>query len=111
MRSPSSPPFGGVGHERGLMISYRARMISKRSCSDARFWFHSNVWDRSSTLLELLTGNRLSLLIERLLESYDHVVIRFAPPVMGLADAPLIASRVEGIIYAVESTVSESGRH
>ena len=26
-----------------------------------------------------------------------------SPPVMGLADAPLIASRVEGVIYAVES--------
>ena len=51
---------------------------------------------------ELLTGARLSILIERLLESYDHVVID-SPPVMGLADAPLIASRVEGVIYAVES--------
>jgi Mrp family chromosome partitioning ATPase len=37
-----------------------------------------------------------------LLESYDHVVID-SPPVMGLADAPLIASQVEGVIYAVES--------
>ena len=51
---------------------------------------------------ELLTGNRLSILIERLLEAYDHVVID-SPPVMGLADAPLIASRVEGVIYTVES--------
>jgi Mrp family chromosome partitioning ATPase len=51
---------------------------------------------------ELLTGNRLAMLIERLLESYDHVVID-SPPVMGLADAPLIATRVEGVIYAVES--------
>ena len=41
-------------------------------------------------------------LIERLLQHYDHVVID-SPPVMGLADAPLIASRVEGVIYAVES--------
>src|SRR5690606_11989180 len=51
---------------------------------------------------ELLTGNRLSVLIERLHEAYDHVVLD-SPPVMGLADAPLIASRVEGVIYAVES--------
>ena len=42
------------------------------------------------------------MLIERLLETYDHVIID-SPPVMGLADAPLIASRVEGVIYAVES--------
>lgn len=51
---------------------------------------------------ELLTGTRLSVLFERLLETYDHVVVD-SPPVMGLADAPLIASRVEGVIYAVES--------
>lgn len=51
---------------------------------------------------ELLTGNRLTLLVDRLLETYDHVVID-SPPVMGLADAPLIGSRVEGVIYAVES--------
>lgn len=51
---------------------------------------------------ELLTGNRLALLISRLQEQYDHVVID-SPPVMGLADALLIASRVEGVIYAVES--------
>ena len=46
---------------------------------------------------ELLTGTRLSVLFERLLETYDHVVVD-SPPVMGLADAPLIASRVEGDI-------------
>jgi len=51
---------------------------------------------------ELLTGNRFSLLIERLLEHFDHVVID-SPPVMGLADALLIANRVEGVVYAVES--------
>lgn len=51
---------------------------------------------------ELLTGNRLAQLIERLHEDFDHVVID-TPPVMGLADAPLIGSRVEGVIYAVES--------
>lgn len=51
---------------------------------------------------ELLTGNRLSLLIDQLLQHFDHVVID-SPPVMGLADAPLIASRVDGVIYAVES--------
>ncbi|GAN15624.1 tyrosine-protein kinase family protein, partial [Sphingomonas paucimobilis] len=57
---------------------------------------------------ELLTGNRLAILIEGLLDRYDHVVID-SPPVMGLADAPLIASRVEGVIYAVESHGISSG--
>lgn len=51
---------------------------------------------------ELLAGNRLAMLIDKLLKTYDHVVID-SPPVMGLADAPLIASRVEGVVYAVEA--------
>lgn len=51
---------------------------------------------------ELLTGDRLPKLIAALLETYDHVVID-SPPVMGLADAPLIGSRVEAVVFAVEA--------
>lgn len=51
---------------------------------------------------ELLTGFRLKLMLDELLKQYQHVVID-SPPVLGLADAPLIASRVDGVIYAVES--------
>ena len=51
---------------------------------------------------ELLTGTRMRQLIDRLHENYDHVVVD-SPPVMGLADAPLIAGHVDGVIYAVES--------
>jgi capsular exopolysaccharide synthesis family protein len=51
---------------------------------------------------ELLTGDRLDALIVALLERFDHVVVD-SPPVMGLADAPLIASKVEGTVFALES--------
>ena len=51
---------------------------------------------------ELLTGDRLPLLIQSLLPRFDHVVID-SPPVMGLADAPLIGSRVEAVVFAVEA--------
>lgn len=51
---------------------------------------------------ELLTGPRLDLLFETLLQHFDHVVVD-CPPVLGLADAPLIASRVEGVVYAVKA--------
>lgn len=50
---------------------------------------------------ELLSSDRLQKLIEILLQSYDHILFD-APPVMGLADAPLLASRVEGVIFVVE---------
>lgn len=51
---------------------------------------------------ELLSSERVDKLIVELLESFDHVIID-VPPVMGLADAPLIASRVEGVVFVLES--------
>lgn len=57
---------------------------------------------------ELLTTGRMAILLERLLQVYDHVVID-SPPVMGLADAPLIASLVEGVVYVVEAQGARSG--
>ena len=56
---------------------------------------------------ELLSGDRLDMLIAQLLTRFDHVIID-SPPVMGLADAPLIASKVEGTIYAVESNATRA---
>jgi succinoglycan biosynthesis transport protein ExoP len=50
---------------------------------------------------ELLNGDRLDRLLADMVGSFDQIVID-APPVMGLADAPLIGSKVEGVIYVVE---------
>jgi capsular exopolysaccharide synthesis family protein len=104
MRSPSVHHLGGVGHDHGL-----SNFLAGQDDIEALTF---NMADLGFTAMsagpippnaaELLTGTRLSLLLDRLLEVYDHVIID-SPPVMGLADAPLIASRVEGVIYAVES--------
>ena len=45
---------------------------------------------------------RLDQLLEELRGRFDHILID-APPVMGLADAPLLTSRVEGTVYVIES--------
>lgn len=52
---------------------------------------------------ELLRGDRLEAFLSDLLKTFDRVVID-APPVMGLADAPLITSHTEGTIYVVEAS-------
>lgn len=49
---------------------------------------------------ELLAGPALSALFTRLLDQYDHIVVD-GPPVLGLADAPLIASYAEGTMFVV----------
>lgn len=104
MRSPSVHHLGGVDHDRGLSNFLSGQEDIGQlvfEMSDLGFTAMS-AGPIPPNAAELLTGHRLELLIERLLETYDYVVID-SPPVMGLADAPLIASRVEGVIYAVES--------
>ena len=57
---------------------------------------------------DLLTGERLGALIERLLERFDHVIVD-TPPVIGLADAPLVGAAVESVVYAVEARTIQAG--
>jgi capsular exopolysaccharide synthesis family protein len=56
---------------------------------------------------ELLGSERLSKLIAALLTRYDHVLID-APPLLGLADAPLVARRVEGVLFVIEANGTKS---
>lgn len=51
---------------------------------------------------ELLAGNRVEQLLRELAPHFDNVVID-APPVMGFADAPLIGSQVESMVFVLES--------
>jgi len=57
---------------------------------------------------DLLTGDRMPMLIERLQQQFDHVILD-CPPVLGLADAPLVAGAVEGVIYVVEAGSIQAG--
>lgn len=104
MRSPSVHQLAGVDHDNGLSNF----LAGQDNIEPLIFEMHDfgisamTAGPIPPNAAELLTGNRLSQLITRLLDNYDHVVID-SPPVMGLADAPLIASRVDGVIYAVES--------
>jgi polysaccharide biosynthesis transport protein len=104
MRSPSVHQLGGVDHDRGLsnFLSGQDDLQGLTFAMNELGFTAMSAGPIPPNAAELLTGNRLSVLISRLLETYDHVVVD-SPPVMGLADAPLIASRVEGVIYAVES--------
>ncbi|WP_228242511.1 polysaccharide biosynthesis tyrosine autokinase [Porphyrobacter sp. GA68] len=104
MRSPSVHHLGGVDHDRGLsnFLAGEDDIASLTFDMKELGFTAMSAGPIPPNAAELLTSNRLGILIDRLLQTYDHVVID-SPPVMGLADAPLIASRVEGVIYAVES--------
>ncbi len=104
MRSPSVNGLFGVKNEKGLSNYLTgsenvAELIMPTSFEGLAIM---PAGPQPPNAAELLTGNRLETLIAELLKTFDHVVID-SPPVMGLADAPLIASQVEGTIVAVET--------
>jgi capsular exopolysaccharide synthesis family protein len=57
---------------------------------------------------ELLAGPRLGVFMRELLEQFDLVVVD-GPPVMGLADAPLLASIMAGTLMVVEASSTRRG--
>lgn len=51
---------------------------------------------------ELLSSDRLETLVSRMVEQFDHVIID-SPPILGLADAPLISRAVEAAVFVVQA--------
>jgi polysaccharide biosynthesis transport protein len=104
MRSPSVHGLFGLKNDRGvsnvLAGSDDVAGMLHRSTQDGLLVMTAG--PQPPNAAELLSGERLDFLIAKLLETVDHVIVD-SPPVMGLADAPLIASKVEGTVYAVES--------
>jgi len=104
MRSPSVHRLLEVDHENGLSNYLAGSDEVEPLVQEAEEYGFSimTTGPIPPNAAELLTSGRLQKLIGELLGRFDHVIID-SPPVMGLADAPLIASRVEGVVYAVES--------
>jgi len=103
MRSPSLHQMFGQANDRGLSNFLAGD-------DDVGSMLHAQP-NRPSILLagpmppnaaELLTGDRMAKLLRELTARFEHVIVD-APPVMGLADTPLIGSMVEGVVFVVES--------
>ena len=57
---------------------------------------------------ELLSGSKLVSLLTIGVERYDHVIID-GPPVLGLADAPILANAIDGTLLVVNSAKTKVG--
>jgi capsular exopolysaccharide synthesis family protein len=104
MRSPSLHHLFGLGNEAGL-----SNYLS--GSGDAAGLIHQTRYEglyvmtagpQPPSAPELLSGERLKRLIAELGAQFGHVVFD-VPPVMGLADAPLVGSVVEGVVFVVEA--------
>ena len=104
MRAPSLAGFVGLPNDRGLS-NYLAGEDEWQNL------LHHNGPTTPAYMLagptppsaaELLSSERLPKLIGLLGERFDHIVID-SPPILGLADAPLLSRAVEGVVFVVES--------
>jgi succinoglycan biosynthesis transport protein ExoP len=104
MRSPSVHHELGIRNEAGLSTY----LSSNATLADV---LHATGVDRLSVITagqqppsapELLASERFTQMLSELRETFDHVVID-APPVMGLADAPIVGGQVEGMIFVIQS--------
>jgi capsular exopolysaccharide synthesis family protein len=61
---------------------------------------------------ELLSGDAMARLLAETTKQYDHVIVD-GPPVLGLADAPLLSRAVESTILVIEAgrTSAAQARH
>ncbi|MBA4040200.1 MAG: protein tyrosine kinase [Sphingobium sp.] len=110
MRSPSLHGSFDLPNKVGVS-NYLSGQADYKSLVRETNW--ENVWLISSgpqppNAPELLTNGRIKMLIDELLEDFDHVILDM-PPVLGLADSPLLSSSVEAVIFVVSAN-GPSGR-
>lgn len=105
MRSPSIHELVGVANEFGLsnLLSGSddyAHLIVASSVNGVSIL---PAGPMPPSAAQLLSSERLVTVLRRLEKDYDHLIID-SPPVMGLADAPLLKSAVEGCVFVIAST-------
>lgn len=105
MRSPSLHGFFNTDHDRGLSNYLAGERDLDPLLRDTEW---SNVklitsGPQPPNTAELLSGPRMRELISALTARFDHVVVD-APPLLGLADAPLTSEVVEGVVFIVSAS-------
>lgn len=104
MRNPSLHQMLGIKNNAGLSNSLSgsddlAQLVHQKTA----FGFDAmTAGPIPPNAAELLSSTRMRDLVTQLSDTYDTVIID-APPVLGLADIPLLADAVEGVIYTIEA--------
>lgn len=114
MRNPSAHRAFGVPHGRGLseVLTGHAKLDEVIVQTDVPGLSLVTAGKIPPNPAQLLAGEGLGRMIKAGSEMFDHVIFD-TPPVLGLADAPLIARAAEGTIFVIEAgrTRSSQARH
>ena len=111
LRNPSMHRLFGADNSRGFS-NILSGAASLTEC--AQVGEDKNLWMVPCGPLppnpaDLLGGARVQAFLKEAHAAYDVIIID-APPVLGLADAPLIASQVAGTVFIVESRGTRRGQ-
>ena len=104
MRNPTAHTFYGISNERGLSnclsggANAKALVVMPEGSRVAVL----PAGPTPPSSVELLSGECMAQTVRELGTAYDHVLID-GPPVLGLADAPLLSRVVEGVVLTVEA--------
>jgi len=106
LRNPSQHAFFGLPKEDGLTNLLTAEAPGNldryvRSTDRERLFFMS-AGPLPPDPGGLLNSERMRQLIQELAGKFDQVIVD-GPPVLGLADAPLLSKAGDGVVYVVES--------
>lgn len=104
MRSPSVHDDLGISNERGFSnyLSGTDDLESLIQYPEGHSMAVLTAGPQPPNAAELLRGARFTMLLAELRKKFDHIVVD-SPPVLGLADAPTITSRVEATIFVIEA--------
>ena len=104
MRLPSVHEYAGMQNDAGLSnyLSGDSNWQAMVKATQMRGLSIMSAGPTPPSAAELLSGDRLDLLIKELGAHFDHVIID-SPPILGLADAPLVARAVEGCVFVAEA--------
>ncbi|APG62495.1 hypothetical protein LPB140_06500 [Sphingorhabdus lutea] len=104
MRNPSVASLLGIADEHGLSNYLSGQDDWQKNIvgSGEENLYILTAGPKPPNPAELLSSKRLKQLVKDMGNSFDHIVID-GPPVLGLADAPLISSAAEGVIYTIEA--------
>lgn len=111
LRNPSMHRIVGVENERGmsnlLSGSGDLEAVVQRTQENNLFFIPCGPLPPNPA--ELWGGDRLRQFLADARNNFDHVVID-GPPVLGFADAPLLASDVGGVLFVVEARGTRRGQ-
>lgn len=109
MRSPSAHHLVGVRNERGLsnFLTGDDNVASLIQETPEKGIAVITAGPQPPSAAELLAGDRLELLLQRLRDTFDHIIVD-APPVMGLADAPRISAQTEGVVFVIQANATKA---